>query len=61
MAFSGLTITLEGANKIFSCANVTIEKNSLGFYESKGEIQAQKATLTELCQTLVAHLHAFNR
>ena len=48
------SITLDGANKIFSAIGVVIEHHQLGFYQALyREKPYQSKTLTELCQTLL--------
>jgi hypothetical protein len=48
------SITLDGANKIFSAIGVSIEHHQLGFYQTTYQGKPyQSKTLTELCQILL--------
>lgn len=49
-------ISLTGANKIFSVAQIEIKHSPLGFYESSGRIALQASTLTGRCQQLIQAL-----
>jgi len=50
------SITLDGANKVFGCIGISIDKDPLNFYFSSGLIEAKNATLTGLCQQIAIEL-----
>ncbi|MBD1871836.1 hypothetical protein H6F95_31935 [Cyanobacteria bacterium FACHB-471] len=50
------SVTLIGANKIFSVVGIEIEHDPLGFYKSTGQVSLNAQTLTELCQQIVKTL-----
>lgn len=53
-AMNNRSLTLDGANKIFSALNIEIERHTLGYFQAAHKGQAYRAkTLTELCQMLL--------
>jgi hypothetical protein len=51
------SLTLAGANKIFSPIGVEIEQHPLGYYHATYKDSFHQAkTLTELCQTLIVSI-----
>jgi hypothetical protein len=51
------SLTLTGANKIFSPIGIEIEQHSMGYYQAtyRGTLHQAK-TLTELCQALIVSI-----